>query len=72
MPAARISKAKSVGFVSVLSFLFGNLAGDFCWTLDCSTPGPTSFAKFVIILFSEFSIGFVKMSSFLSGLATLP
>ena len=32
-----------------------------CWTLDWSTPGPTSFPKHLIILFSEFSIGSVKV-----------
>ena len=63
MSAARIPKAqttckpRATDYVSILSVLFEMFADCmFVVVLDWSTPGPTSFAKCVIMLFSECSV----------------
>ena len=59
MSSIRISKAQSfeywLGFNFVL-VVWKFLHSDACWTMSWNTPGPTSFSKFSMILFSECSV----------------
>ena len=49
------NKPSTTDYMSILSYCVKFSWLYVCWMLDSSTPSPTSFLKYVISLFSEYS-----------------